>query len=497
MRFSLVFVRLLSLPLLLAAASVHAFPTNMCAGDRFGADLGCTANDVAISSISVAPGSPTSCVGGTQITVDLDVTINTGTPDRWDIGIFLSQDGRDPQLTTAGGGGTSCNVRTLPFNATPGAPDPLEPFVNLDGDGCGDIRSTYTTSGVLRITGATILCSGTGSTSGNLVVPFVVSWDNQKTPPGGVCSSNADPVPNTKSKCNAPSVPQAIAIVVMPTITKSDAKTVITPGVATTYNVVITNTTGVNFSTAGGNAAVFRDPAVANLTVSNVVCSATTGGATCPASSTVAAMQGAGITIPSLPTGGSITFAVTGSVNGGTPAGTVVTNTASVTVNGKSNTASDANTVVYPSIVHLKTLSIISDPINGTTNPKFIPGAIADYTLRVTNTGQGTVGLDALLIEDPLPANVELFVGDLGAPNSGPVAFTNGTPTSNLTWTYSTVTPLTDDLFFFGGGSWNYLPTGTYDPAVTSIRMAPKGRMAANTGSGNPYFELRFRVRVK
>jgi len=482
-------VRLLSLPVLLAAASAHAFPTDMCAGDRFGTDLGCTANDVAISSIAVAPGSPSSCVGGTQITVDLDVTINTGTPDRWDIGIFLSKDGRDPQLTTAGGGGTSCNVRTLPF--TP------DPFVDLDGDGCGDIRSTVTTTGVLRVSGATILCSGSGSTSGNLVVPFVVSWDNQKTPPGGVCSSNADPVPNTKSKCNSPSIPQTIAIVVLPAITKSDSKTVITPGVATTYNVVITNNTGVNFSTGAGNAAVFNDPAVANLTVSGVTCTGTTGGATCPVGPTVAAMQGAGITIPNLPTGGSVTFAVTGSVNGGTVAGTVVTNTATVTVNGQSNSASDANTVVYPSLVHLKTLSIVSDPVNGTTNPKFIPGAVADYTLRVTNTGQGTVGIDALLLEDQLPSNVELYVGVLDISNNAPVVFTNGTPSSNLTFNYSTVTPLTDDLFFYGSGSWNYLPSGTYDPNVTAIRVNPKGRMAANTGSGDPYFDVRFRVRVK
>lgn len=482
--------RLVMLPAMLAAMSAHAFPTDMCPADRFGSDLGCTANDVAISSISVAPGSPTSCVGGTSITVDLDVTINTGTPDRWDVGIFLATDGGDPQVMAANpGGAATCNVRTLPF--TP------DPFVNLDSDGCGDIRSTVTTSGVLRVSGATIKCSGTGSTSGNLVVPFVVSWDNQKTPPGGVCSSNADPVPNTKSKCNAPSIPQTINIVVMPDITKSDGITVITPGVPTTYNVVISNTTGVAFSTGAGNAAVFKDPAVANFTATGVTCSAT-GGATCPVSPTVAAMQGAGITIPDLPTNATVTFAVTGSVNGGTAAGTVVTNTASVTVNGFSNTASDANTVVYPSLVHLKSVAIVSDPVNGTTNPKFIPGAIADYTLRVTNTGQGSVGIDALLIEDALPSNTELYVGDLGGAGSGPVAFTNGSPTSALTWTFSSLAPTPiDDLYFYNGSTWDYQPSGSFDPNVTAIRMSPKGRMAANTGSGNPWFELRFRVRVR
>jgi hypothetical protein len=480
---------LLLLPAMLVAGAAQAFPTNMCAANRFGSDLGCTANDVAVSSITVAAGSQASCVGGSSITVDLDVTINVAIPDRWDVGVFLSSDGKDGQLLVANGGSASCAVSTLPFSPAP--------FRNLDGDGCGDIAQ-LPASGVLRMSGATVLCSGSGSTSGNLVIPFVVTWDNQQSPSGGTCNTNADPVPNTKSKCNAPAVPQAVAIVVMPNITKNDSITVITPGVPTTYTVVITNNTGVAFSTAAANAAVFKDPAVANLTVSGVSCSSATGGATCPVGPTVAAMQGAGITIPSLPNGGSVTFAVTASVNGGTAAGTVIVNTASVTVNGQSNTASDSNTVVYPSLVHLKSVAIVSDPVNGTSNPKFIPGAIADYTLRITNTGQGTVGFDALVLEDPIPANSELFVGDLGGAGSGPVAFTNGSPSSALTWTFSSLLPLpVDDLFFYNGTTWNYQPSGTYDPNVTQIRLSPKGRMAANTGSGSPYFEVRFRVRVK
>jgi hypothetical protein len=210
-------------------------------------------------------------------------------------------------------------------------------------------------------------------------------------------------------------------------------------------------------------------------------------------------MQGAGIAIPSLPNGGSVTFSVTASVNGGTTAGTIIVNTTSVTVNGQSNTASDSNTVVYPSLVHLKSVAIVSDPVNGTSNPKFIPGAIVDYTLRVTNAGQGTVGLDAMMLADPIPTNTELFVGDLGGVGSGPVAFTNGSPSSALTWTFTSLANLTDDLEFSnnGGATWAYIPSGPYDQNVTHIRMNPKGRMAAAAGSGSPYFDLRFQARVK
>ena len=88
----------------------------------------------------------------------------------------------------------------------------------------------------------------------------------------------------------------------------------------------------------------------------------------------------------------------------------------------------------------------------------------------------------------------------IGAPGSGPVAFVNGTPSSALTWTYSALGNLADDLEFSNddGATWNYVPvpdvTGV-DAAVTDIRMRPKGLMPGQ-GTGSPNFQLQFRVRV-
>jgi hypothetical protein len=58
-----------------------------------------------------------------------------------------------------------------------------------------------------------------------------------------------------------------------------------------------------------------------------------------------------------------------------------------------------------------------------------------------------------------------------------------------------------DDLEFSNnnGTTWVYSPTpdaDLCDSAVTNIRMRPKGTMPGNAG-GNPFFELRFRVRVR
>lgn len=56
-----------------------------------------------------------------------------------------------------------------------------------------------------------------------------------------------------------------------------------------------------------GSGAVVRDPAVDGLDCSAALLSCTaSGGATCPASPTIGALQGAGLTIPTLPAGGEI-----------------------------------------------------------------------------------------------------------------------------------------------------------------------------------------------
>jgi parallel beta-helix repeat protein len=187
-------------------------------------------------------------------------------------------------------------------------------------------------------------------------------------------------------------------------------------------------------------------------------------------------------------------------VPGGVSIGSVLTSTA--TLGGATSEFSGNVTVTSgPTLTYLKSVSVLSDPLNDTTNPKSIPGAMQVYTLRITNQGSGSVDNNTVAIVDAVPANTALFVQDLGGANSGPVAFTNGSPTSALTYTYSGPGNPTDDLEFSnnGGASWVYTPVANADgcdPAVTHIRVRPKGTMAAASGAGNPFFEVRFRVRL-
>jgi hypothetical protein len=215
------------------------YGANECAASRYGSDLVCTAGDVSITGIAIVPGSPTKCVGGSTYTVDLDLTVNFATPDRWDIGVFLSEDGNDPQLLAGSGGSSSCSVGILPTTS---------PFLDLDSNGgidtCGDGNGAIngdTGSGILRMNSVPVACKATDLSNGNLFIPFVVSWDNQSTPPGSACTSIANPVPNTKSKCNAPDGTVAaevqygtIQTIVLPEISKDDGISTITAGDSST-----------------------------------------------------------------------------------------------------------------------------------------------------------------------------------------------------------------------------------------------------------------------
>ncbi len=140
----------------------------------------------------------------------------------------------------------------------------------------------------------------------------------------------------------------------------------------------------------------------------------------------------------------------------------------------------------------------VSDPLNGVTNPKYIPGGSLDYSIVIANPGSPTSS-DTVALVDPLPGNLRLFVGDVsGSVGTGPVVFTNGAPSSTLNYSYGGLASLTDDVDFSnnGGVTWTYVPTpggvDGSDPAVTTLRIRPKGTMVSG-GS----FRVRFRMVLK
>jgi hypothetical protein len=64
--------------------------------------------------------------------------------------------------------------------------------------------------------------------------------------------------------------------------------------------------------------------------------------------------------------------------------------------------AEDDYTILAAALTATKTSRVISDPFNGTTEPKMIPGAVVEYCIAVSN-GSGSATAGAINISDTLP----------------------------------------------------------------------------------------------
>jgi uncharacterized repeat protein (TIGR01451 family) len=65
--------------------------------------------------------------------------------------------------------------------------------------------------------------------------------------------------------------------------------------------------------------------------------------------------------------------------------------------------ASDDYTVLAAALTVTKTSRVVSDPVNGTTNPKAIPGATVEYCIAVANAA-GSATATSIAVSDDLPA---------------------------------------------------------------------------------------------
>jgi uncharacterized repeat protein (TIGR01451 family) len=142
-----------------------------------------------------------------------------------------------------------------------------------------------------------------------------------------------------------------------------------------------------------------------------------------------------------------------------------------------------------------KTVTTLSDPINGMSSPNPIPGAIVEYTITVVNQGVGPADADSLIITDPLPLNTALFVSTL---SGDPITFSNGSPPSGLSYDFATNVTFSDQVG--GGAPFNHPPAPDgqgYDAAITGYRIAPTGAMDGDSGSGLPSFTVVFRLRIE
>ena len=151
-----------------------------------------------------------------------------------------------------------------------------------------------------------------------------------------------------------------------------------------------------------------------------------------------------------------------------------------------------------PQISLAKNVATIFDPVTLTINPKAIPGSIVQYDIVTTNSGAGTVDADSIIMTDPLPTHVSLRVVDFDVGTSGPARFTDGSPSSGLTYTFTSLASTTDDIEFSndGGSTYTYVPVADVaglDANVTHIRIRPKGAFQDSGAT----FTVEFKAGVK
>lgn len=98
--------------------------------------------------------------------------------------------------------------------------------------------------------------------------------------------------------------------------------------------------------------------------------------------------------------------------------------------NANGNTARDGihfdeddYTILAANLTATKTSRVISDPLNGTTNPKLIPGAVVEYCISVANAA-GSASATNVAISDNLPTQT-IFETTFGVRVNGTV--TSGT----------------------------------------------------------------------
>lgn len=243
-------------------------------------------------------------------------------------------------------------------------------------------------------------------------------------------------------------------------------------------------------ATTGHTAAATTTGGTANPTFSSTAPAATTG-------SYVTVRAGDMLTLPAETYGGGAVAALYNAsvecTGGSTLASGPTGRTLTIQGTAAATTCTYTNAYVLPLSI-AKVSTAFSDPVNGTTNPKLIPGGFADYRLTVSAPvgTQPTAG--SVVVTDAIPADLALYVGTY-APGPGPIAF--GAGASGLTYDFAGLASTSDDLSFSnnGGVSWTYVPiadSNGVDPAVTHVRINPKGNMAPGSS-----FTIDLRAQVK
>jgi uncharacterized repeat protein (TIGR01451 family) len=123
------------------------------------------------------------------------------------------------------------------------------------------------------------------------------------------------------------------------------------------------------------------------------------------------------------------------------------------------HSATGTYTVSTATLTVTKTSTVVSDPFNGTTNPKRIPGAVVRYSIVVTNTGAANA--TNVTVRDAIPASTTYAAGTITL-NAGSLTDAGGDDAGDMGATNPGEVTASIGALASGGGS----ATVTFDVTV-------------------------------
>ena len=282
-----------------------------CASDRSGLGaLTCGASDLVASAVTklnsnfVQP-----CPIGTQANVSLLVTLKSKTTTRYNVGLFIGENGNDSHKP----GGT-CSVTTFPTTPNGGTANIAGgKWFNADGNACGDYQTSSTTNN--EVDNVLVLCKA--DANGNLLLPYTITYGNNQN---GTCTGPGNVKAGTKSKCNtSPGIAVTnifVTTAATPACSETESYDPVTNVVTSTFNIF--NGSNDPNSQQAADGTSFRDDLSA-FGLSNVVvtCTNSTGSATCPTDLAVSPSNVVTGTIATFPYGGNVEITITANATPG------------------------------------------------------------------------------------------------------------------------------------------------------------------------------------
>lgn len=149
--------------------------------------------------------------------------------------------------------------------------------------------------GLVALTGASATLAASGGLGGTTTGTSLSEF-----PRNGATDGSAGRTADTAPDLRTPAASCSVL-----SVAKDNGVTSLTSGGTTSYTLTV-----VNSGPSAADGLVITDPTVTGLSCTSVSCTAVIGGAVCPTSgsTTIAYLQGAGITVPTLPGNSTATF---------------------------------------------------------------------------------------------------------------------------------------------------------------------------------------------